>query len=97
MGLQVIAIVLAVVGLALFYSGVAASVPTVTIALVIFVAIDLYGLFTGRLYCSPFALLPILPALFVRPWFIGLAWGFVVISSVDALIEAERSRGGRVR
>ena len=74
-----------------------AAVPLLAIALLIFVGLDIYGLMSGRLYCSPFAFLPVLPALFVRPWFVGLTWGFIVIVLVDVVITAASGRGRRAR
>ena len=88
MRFQLLAIVTGVVGLVLHYVGVSAAVPAVTTALLLFIGVDVYGLLTGQLKLSPFAFLPVLPALFVRPWPVGLLWGFVVIGSVDSVISA---------
>lgn len=90
---QLAAIASGILGLILFYSGSPASVPFLVIALLLFIAIDLFGLVSGRLGCSPFALAPLLPMLFVRPWFVGLTWGFVVIGGIDATISAVKFRG----
>ena len=93
---QIAAWVLGVVSLLLFHAAGVYSRPLVVVALLIFVVIDVFGLATGRLKLSPFAFAPVLPALFIRPWPIGLVWGFVVIAGIDlvgCLVVMGRGRG----
>ena len=93
---QGIAWILGVVSLVLFHAVGIYARPLVIIVLLVFVAIDVFGLVTGRLKLSPFAFAPVLPALFVRPWPIGLLWGFVVIAGIDligTLVTVRRYRG----
>jgi hypothetical protein len=68
----------------------------VVVVLLIFVAIDVFGLLTGRLTLSPSAFAPVLAAFFVRPWPIGVLWGFVVIGGIDLIgtLVATRSYRG---
>lgn len=92
---QLVAEFLGVAALTLYYAGVQGSAVLVSLALVAFVAIDVYGLVAGRLGCGPGVLLPVVPALFVRPWLVGFLWGFVVLTCVDLFVVFKRRRSRR--
>lgn len=98
---QLAACVLGVVGLATHYSGAPASSVLVVLSLIAFVIMDVFGVVSGHLKPGCGLFLPLAPALFVRPWPVGLLWGFVAFSAfelaslgVAAIAYRARGRGG---
>jgi len=89
---QLLALGSGIVGLILFYASVPLALAVVAVSLLLFVAIDVFGLLSGRLMFGPGVLLPLLPAIFVRPWPVGLLWGYLVFSGIDFIVSASRAR-----
>jgi len=58
------------------------------VVLILFIIVHLIGLFSGALRFGIGLLLPIIPVLFIRPWYKGLLVGFIIISAVTFIITA---------
>lgn len=71
-----------IIGAATESSAIGLIVPS----LALFILMDLLGLLTGKLKMGPGAFLPVAPAMFVHPWYVGLLIGFVAIHSIEVLI-----------
>ena len=81
--IQVAALALGILSLILRYTAHSPPTALTVIALILFVVADGIAIATRQLKTGPGALFPIVPALFVKPWYVGLLWGFVLIWLIE--------------
>jgi len=83
---DIIAILLGVITIISHYFLGGAHTVLLIVSLGLFIVIDLFGLITGELKLTPFVGAPVIPALFIMPWYIGLLIGYLSLKLINLLI-----------
>ena len=83
---DIITILLGLTTLVFHYFLGGAHIALLIASLGIFIVIDIVGLITGELKLTPFIGAPVIAALFIMPWYIGLLIGYLILKVINLII-----------